>query len=280
MAEGLRRSKPIEVMRNYLDGKIGGTSRQTRRHGALVMLRVLAATCMIAMAVLFLHMTILLAAPVSSEPCSGSMCVDIDPLRWQEHRGSITLTFLGNTFNDDRNHVRIFFPPASVFVPATVNYTATVSASHSVGEVIAPNQGEILGLFSLGLTSRAPWEGTDAAPTDAHSAPYASAAPNQDDPSQSRFLTDWTMRLDYEGCATPIDCEFALYDEASLRCYWLNPAEGAWSATERRIDVDRNRLTCISNTSGLHAIVGRRAETSGETEAPPVYLPIVRLDGR
>lgn len=220
--------------------------------------------------------------PSVPQGCIESNCVTADPLGWQPNSVTQSLTVWGANFGDNVNRARFYFPAFSTFVPATINYTAFVSGAFDVGQVITSDNGEIVGLFTLSMTPKdgisfLPIESADETALPIDTAINHSSGSSDTQPLESsQFLADWTMRLDYAGCVTPIDCEFAKYDEASLRCYWYNPLESAWNLTNRSIDLNNNRLTCTSRTTGLHAIVARRAKTSGETEGAPVYLPIVR----
>lgn len=243
-----------------------------------------ATACVLALSLLLVAASTVHAQESPSIPqgCTESDCVTADPLGWQPNSVTQSLTMLGANFGDNVNRARFYFPPFSTFVPATINYTAFVSGAFEVGQVITSDNGEIVGLFTLNMT---PKDGSSFLPiesADETALPVDTAVNHSSGNAQplesSQFLVDWTMRLDYAGCVTPIDCEFAKYDEASLRCYWYNPLESAWNLTNRSIDLNNNRLTCTSRTMGLHAIVARRAKTSGETEGPPVYLPIVRRE--
>jgi len=197
------------------------------------------------------------------EHCAATECITADPLGWQPYSITRPLPLSGISIVDQANEVRFYFPRFSALPSHSVQYNAFVSDGFYVGQRITSDNGEIIGLYTLDLMPPEP------GPTSNEQGVAGNA------PGQSGFLLDWTMRLNYAGCVTPVGCEFAKYDEASLRCYWFNPEASSWDLTERRINLDENRLTCISNTTGLHAIVARRADTSGETEAPPVYIPIV-----
>lgn len=207
--------------------------------------------------------------------CSENSCPTVDPFNWQPNTDSIVLTPVGGRLDDTINGLRIIFSPLSVFANTTIQYAAVGSNGAQVGDTVLPERGEILGLFTLEMAQRRPF---DAAATGDVLKTVESVQPGDaslQDPDQSALFLPWTLRLNYAGCATPVGCEFAMYDEASLRCYWYNPTADDWEATSRSIDLDDNRLTCSSRETGLFAIGARRAETSGEVESAPIYLPII-----
>lgn len=189
--------------------------------------------------------------------CVTLPCVD-NPLDWQQSTLNVPVDILGGTIEDEANRLQLRFPPAAVQETSSMVYTATTMGDFFIGESISLRYGEILGVFELDAT---------ALVSDTN------GAVQEGDPTQ--LMQEWTLWFNYGGCATPIGCELAFYDMASMSCLWWDPELETWTPIESTVDTRNHVLNCSSDTLGTHAFAARRAQTSGEEEGPQIYLPLV-----
>jgi hypothetical protein len=156
----------------------------------------------------------------------------------------------GGVLTDSAGHVTISIPASAVAEPLDLLYASALNSPTPVALPLVA-----LGYFSLTAI-------------DAHS-------PSQDE-GPADTLLPWTLAFTYTDCSGEAGCLLLGVDEASLRCQWLDPAHSEWQPVASQADVFGNRVTCNTTHLGHFALVADPLQVSGETEAPAVYLPLLR----
>ncbi len=136
-------------------------------------------------------------------------------------------------------------PANAVAEPLTLSFTSTLTT-------VAPVAGDVVGLGYFTLAG--------------------SSASGE---SRNETLAAWTFTMRYSDCADVTPCLLQSVDEASLRCLWLDAAEGAWLPVKSHTDVFANRVTCSTTAFGQFALVATPLYTSGVIDQTRVFLPLL-----